>query len=77
MFLPTPAESLTVELPAFALLYIIWRLIKRPPFPKLHEIDLDKGRHEETPEDMADDEQIARREKGRAGILWKMYSWVA
>jgi AAT family amino acid transporter len=66
-----------VELPVFVLLYVIWRLVKRPPFPKLEQLDLDSGRYHNTVADDEDDKLIDEREKGKFGWFWKAYSYIA
>ena len=79
LVLLTVAESgLSVELPVFALLYIVWRLIKRTPYPSLIEIDLDTGRHAETYADEKNNEEVERREKSKKfGWFWRLYSFIA
>jgi len=66
-----------IELPLFALLYVIWRLVKHTPTPSLLDIDVDAGRHVEGPEDTKNNEDINRRERGKYGWLWKIYGLVA
>ncbi|KAJ7718428.1 amino acid permease-domain-containing protein [Mycena metata] len=66
-----------IELPLFFLLYVVWRLVKRTRTPSLLDIDIDAGRHVEGPEDMANNEDIDRREHRKWGWAWKIYGLVA
>ncbi|GAA6061885.1 hypothetical protein JCM10212_000526 [Sporobolomyces blumeae] len=66
-----------IELPVFAVLYVVWRVVKRVESPTLEQIDLDSQRYVETDEDRADNAEIERREQGKFGWAWKAYSWVA
>ena len=66
-----------IELPIFALLYIVWRLVKRVKTPNLIEMDLDSGRHDDGIEDEEDNAKLEARERGRFGWLWKVYGAVA
>ncbi|KAJ7440063.1 amino acid permease/ SLC12A domain-containing protein [Mycena galericulata] len=66
-----------IELPVFALLYLIWRLVKHTRTPSLLDIDVDAGRHVEGPEDATNNADIDRREHGKYGWLWKIYGLVA
>jgi len=67
----------TVELPVFLALYLFWRLVKGVKSPTLLQIDLDTNRYQETERDKEDNREIERREKGKFGWAWKMYSWIA
>jgi hypothetical protein len=67
--------SLDLAHPLFALLYVIWRLVKRTSSPL--DIDIDAGRHVEGPEDAKNNEDINRRERGKYGWPWKIYGLVA
>ncbi|KAF8158920.1 hypothetical protein K438DRAFT_328501 [Mycena galopus ATCC 62051] len=66
-----------IELPLFALLYVLWRLVKHTPTPSFLDIDVDSGRHVEGPEDATNNEDIGKRERGKYGWLWKIYGLVA
>ncbi|GAA5827450.1 hypothetical protein JCM5353_002103 [Sporobolomyces roseus] len=66
-----------IELPVFLALYLFWRLVKRVKSPTLLEIDLDSNRYQETERDREDNREISRRESGKFGCAWKMYSWIA
>lgn len=68
---------LPVELPIFLVLYLGWRLIKRSRTRSLLAIDLDTGRFVNSAVEEADDAEVQRRESGKYGWAWKMYSWVA
>ncbi|KAK4049667.1 Basic amino-acid permease [Microbotryomycetes sp. JL201] len=79
-FAPWDTESFFanyVELPVFALLYVVWWAIKRSKTAPLHQVDLDSHRYVDTPADLMDNERIERREHGKFGVLWRMYSWIA
>lgn len=69
--------SPSVELPVFLVLYLSWRLLKRSQIRSLKAIDLDTGRFVNTAVEEADDTEVQRRESGRFGWAWRMYSWVA
>ncbi|KAF8211901.1 amino acid permease-domain-containing protein [Mycena galopus ATCC 62051] len=66
-----------IELPLFALLYVLWRLVKPTPTPSLLNVDANSGRHVEGPEDATNNEDIDRREHGKYGWLWKIHGLVA
>ncbi|GAA5971453.1 hypothetical protein JCM21900_002210 [Sporobolomyces salmonicolor] len=66
-----------IELPVFLVLYLFWRVIKRVRSPSLLQIDLDSNRYFNTKEDDLDNEAIERRESGKFGWAWKMWSWIA
>ncbi|KAL8291596.1 hypothetical protein RQP46_001854 [Phenoliferia psychrophenolica] len=65
-----------VELPVFALLYIMWRIAKRVKTPSLSQMDLDSGRHHDSVEDEEDNAKTAARASGKFGWLWKVYDAV-
>ncbi|KAM0787016.1 hypothetical protein ACM66B_006284 [Microbotryomycetes sp. NB124-2] len=66
-----------IELPVFALLYVVWWAIKRNKTLTLDQIDLDSHRYVDTEEDRLDNELIDKREHGKYGFLWRMYGWIA
>ncbi|ORY43937.1 amino acid permease/ SLC12A domain-containing protein [Leucosporidium creatinivorum] len=79
-FAPFDAVSFVasyIELPVFLVLYLGWRLIKRSRTSSLKGIDLDTGRFVNSAVEEADDADVQRRESGKFGWAWKMYSWVA
>ncbi|GAA6014386.1 hypothetical protein JCM11491_007036 [Sporobolomyces phaffii] len=66
-----------IEIPVFLVLYGFWRVVKKVKSPSLGEIDLDSQRYVETARDVADNDEIERRERGKFGWAWKAYSWFA
>ncbi|GAA5887307.1 hypothetical protein JCM6882_002485 [Rhodosporidiobolus microsporus] len=69
---------LVVEIPVLAVLYFSFRFIKGSRTPSLDELDLVTGEHDDNnEEDVEDNAKVERREGGRLGWAWKVYSWVA
>jgi AAT family amino acid transporter len=68
---------MTVEIPVFAALYLGFRFVRGSKTPALLDIDLVTGTYDDSAEDDEDNENINRRERGKLGFLWRMWSWVA
>ncbi|GAA6034842.1 hypothetical protein JCM8097_009327 [Rhodosporidiobolus ruineniae] len=69
--------SSRLELPILLILYLGFRFIKGSRTPSLLEIDLVSGQYQDTEADEENNLEIARREKGRFGLFWRVYGWVA
>ncbi|KAM0747083.1 hypothetical protein T439DRAFT_306025 [Meredithblackwellia eburnea MCA 4105] len=80
VFAPWDAVSFVsnyIELPVFALLYVLWRLVKRVKYTSLENLDLDTGRHVDGVEEQEDNEITAKRQNGKFGFLWRLYGYIA
>lgn len=58
-------------------MFVVRKLIWRPPFIKLLDIDLVTDEYNETVEDEEDDKQRVANLRGRWGILWRLYYFLA
>jgi len=69
--------SLYIQLPFLLVMFLLRKLIWRPPFMKLDEIDLVTDEYRDTVEDEEDDKGRAENLRGRWRIFWRMYYFLA
>jgi hypothetical protein len=69
--------SLYIQLPFLLLMFTLRKLIWRPPFMKLDEVDLVTDEYQDTLEDEEDDKQRVEHLKGRWHIFWRLYYLLA
>ena len=69
--------SLYIQLPFLVVMFALRKLIWRPPFMKLDEIDLETDEYQDTSEDEEDDKHRAENLRGRWRTFWRLYYFLA